>query len=418
MTRTKLLVFIVTILLLASSVFLYVLAENDFLIRKYNIPLHPPGFWDTTQIGIAAESYAQGYDPLVENPQNVSGTRLNYPRIWHLIFALGIDQSDTNLIGSIFVILFFLGTGIYWFSNEFDDITYYVLAFALLSAAVMLGLERANIELVLFFIISLALAVSNSSAISAFFLFMFASVLKLYPVFGIVYLLKENAKRFWVMFLSGLGIFIVYLILTFKDMLLVYSGSAKLPGSSFGMNVWWMGLNHPRFLKLGLAENIIHLCSILSFVMVFMVFVWALLSGLRISDTDRFRKGEHLDGFRAGAGIFIFSFVVINNMDYRLIFLLFTIPQLVSWAYDREKGFSMLPLVTLLAMLFSLWSTFIMRFLGRKATFVLEEFANWVVLAGLLYLFFVSLPGWFSNYLRRPFSRIAFLNILTLPEDK
>lgn len=418
MTKTKLFVFIVTILLLAASVFLYVFQSNDFLIRKYNLPLTPPGFWDTRQIAIAAESYAHGYDPLVENPQNLRGTRLNYPRIWHLIFALGIDQSHTNLIGSIFVIFFLVGVSIFWFTNKFDNITCYILSFALLSAAVMLGLERANIELVLFFILSLALAVNNASAISALTLFMFASILKLYPVFGLVYLLKENRKKFWTLFLSGLGIFIAYMVYTFKDMLLVYSGSANVPGSSFGMNVWWMGLNHPRFLKLGLSENIIHVCSIFSFVMIFLVFSWALLSSLRINDTSRFSQGKHLDGFRAGAGIFICSFIVINNMDYRLIFLLFTIPQLVSWSYNREKGFSMIPLATLSAMLFSLWSTFIMRFLGRKVTFVLEEFSNWIVLAGLFYLFIASLPDWFSNYLRQPFSRITLLNIRSLPADE
>jgi len=417
MTKTKLLLFIGTILLLAASVFLYVFYSNDVLIRKYNLPLSPPGFWDSQQIAIAAESYAQGYDPLVENPQNEGGTRLNYPRIWHLIFAFGIDQSHTNLIGSIFVIFFFIGLGIFWFANEFNDLTCYILSFAFLSAAVMLGLERANIELVLFFIISLALAINNSSAISALTLFLFASVLKLYPVFGLVYLLKENKKKFWAFFLSGLGIFISYMIITFKDLLLVYSGSAKLPGSSFGMNVWWMGLNHPRFLKFGLSEEVIRLCGILSPVMVFLVFMWALLSSIRISDTNRFGKGKYLDAFRAGAGIFIGSFIVINNMDYRLIFLIFTIPQLVSWAYNRDKGFAMVPLATLFAMLFSLWSTFLMRFLGRKATFVLEEFTNWVILSGLLYLFIASLPEWFSNYLRRSLSRVTFLKIRSLPAD-
>ena len=88
------------------------------------------------------------------------------------------------------------------------------------------------------------------------------------------------------------------------------------------------------------------------------------------------------------------------------IFLILAIPQLVAWMYTRARGFSLIPLLTLSAMFLSLWSFFIMRILGRKLTFLLEEFSNWIVLAGLLYLFFASVPDWFKDYLRRPFLSI------------
>jgi hypothetical protein len=138
--------------------------------------------------------------------------------------------------------------------------------------------------------------------------------------------------------------------------------------------------------------------------MVFLIITGALFLSFRNKELNRFRQGEYIDSFRVGAGIYIGCFIAIINADYRLIFLIFTIPQLVSWSYNRERGLSPIPLVTLSAMLFSMWSHFFIHFLGRKPTFLLEESANWIVLAGLLYFFFSSLPEWFRDYFGGPFS--------------
>ena len=406
MNKTRLWLFVVTILILATAIFTSVIFGNVSLLKKWNIPACPPSFLDSRQVAMASESYALGYDPLVENPANPLGMQLNYPRVWHILFALGIDQSDTNLIGSIFVILFFIGVGMFWFSGKFNNLTYVILSIAILSPAVVLGIERGNPELVLFFVISLALIINNYSSIAALFVFLFASILKLYPVFGFVYLLKENKRRFWILFLSGLGMFLIYVLLTLDGIKQVYLTVEQLVGSSFGRNVWWMGLKHPRFLDIQISDSLIIWLQAISYIAIFLIFAGTLFYSLKNKDVNGFGQGEYLDTFRVGAGIYIGCFVLINNHDYRLIFLIFTIPQLVAWMYTKAKGFSLIPLLTLSAMFFSIWSFFIMRIFGRKLTFLLEEFSNWIVLAGLLYLFFASVPDWFSDYLRRPFSRI------------
>jgi len=421
MTRIKPLSYIVTILIISASVFSFVFFDSNFLIRKWNIPLAAPGFLDTRLIGVASESYAMGFDPLVENPANnllANQQQLNYPKIWHLLFLTGMDQSHTNLVGSMLVVSFFIGLGLFWFTNKFDDLTYIILSLAVLSSSVMLGIERANIELVLFFIISTALIVNYSSSIKALFLILLASILKMYPIFGIFYLLKENKKKFWGLFLLAISIFVAYLLLTFSDSVRVYATTPKTVGSSFGMNVWWMGLKHKRFLDIQMSDQVILLCKTLSYITVLLISAGASFFSFNNKYADQFRQGKYLDAFRVGAGIYIGCFIVINNSDHRLLFLIFTIPQLVSWLRNSEGRFSKIPLLTLSAMIFSLWSTFIMRFLGRNPTFLVEEFFNWIMLAGLLYLFFASVPDWFSNYLRWPFSRIKYFNIQAIPTDK
>lgn len=402
--------FAAIILILAVSIFSYVFFDNNFFIKQWNIALDPPGFRDSRQFTWASEAHALGYDPLIENPVNPRGHQLNYPRIWHLLFTLGINESHTNILGTVVVILFFIGVGIFWFSKKFDNLTYVLLSLAILSPPVMLGIERSNIELVLFSILALALTINYYTSISALFLFIFASILKVYPVFGFVYLLKESKKRFWLLFLSASGVFILYALLSFNDFIQVYKTTPKLVGSSFGIHVWWMGLRHPRFLGLPISDNFALFLKVCSYVLVFLILSSALFFSMCLKNSRTYEQSQHLDSFRVGAGIYIGCFLLMNTHDYRLIFLIFTIPQLAEWLRNKEKGASFIPLITLLAMVFSLWSFFVMRFLGTKLTFLLEEFSNWIVLSGLLYLFLASVPDWLRNYLSRPFSSIKNSN--------
>ncbi|MEW6714448.1 MAG: hypothetical protein AB1306_05090 [Nitrospirota bacterium] len=388
---------------MATAIISFVFFQNVWLLRKWNIPIDPPGFHDSRQFAWAAEAYDKGYDPLIINPVNPRGHQLNYPRIWHLLFALGINESHTNILGSIVVILFFIGIGIFWFSGKFDNFTYIILSIAILSPAVMLGVERSNIELVLFFVLSLAIIINYYSSISALSLFIFASMLKIYPVFAFVYLLKENSRRFWALFPPALGIFTIYALFSFNDFMQVYKTTPKLVGSSFGINVWWMGLRNSRFFALPISDNLAVYLKTISYILAFLISLSSLLLSMRLKNSNRYNEGQHLDAFRVGASIYIGCFILMNTHDYRLIFLLFTIPQLIAWLGKKGEDTSLAPLVTLAAMLLSLWSFFIMHFLGRKTTFVIEEISNWIMFTGLLYLFFSSLPDWFKGYIRQPF---------------
>lgn len=411
MNRIKIILFAATIIIIAASIFSYVFLDNNFLIRQWKTPLDPPGFRDAQQIGKAAESYAKGYDPLKENLFNSEGYQgLNYPRIWHILFATGINQSHTNFLGSIFTLFFFTGIAAFWFSRKYDNLTYIILFILFLSPPVMLGIERGNIEVVVFFVLAVALWVNYYSTISGFVLFLFAALLKLHPFFAFVVFIREEKKKFWGLFISACVIFISYVLFTL-DLKQMYLIQPKLAKSSFGLNVLWMGLTHPGLLNLKISDNVIISFKVLSYIVLALIFIGALILSVRSYNASKYHQGEHLDAFRVGAAIYIGCFLMGNNFDYRLIFLIFTVPQLVAWLRDKKNGISFVPLVTIFAMVFSLWSYFIVRFLGPKATFLLEEFANWVILAELLYLFFVSLPDWLSADLRRLFCRTTRQNV-------
>lgn len=53
----------------------------------------------------------------------------------------------------------------------------------------------------------------------------------------------------------------------------------------------------------------------------------------------------------AGAGVYLCSYVLVRNFDYRLAFLLLTLPQLLRWVRERSR----LAVVSLVALFGTLW---------------------------------------------------------------
>ncbi len=58
-----------------------------------------------------------------------------------------------------------------------------------------------------------------------------------------------------------------------------------------------------------------------------------------------------LDLFVAGAGVYVCSYVLLRNFDYRLAYLLLTLPQLLRWAREGQR----LAVVSLVALFGTLW---------------------------------------------------------------
>ncbi len=80
---------------------------------------------------------------------------------------------------------------------------------------------------------------------------------------------------------------------------------------------------------------------------------------LRPSDVSLSRRERfQVDAFVAGAGIFCGTFAAAENWDYRLAFLLLTLPQLLSWA--GRRGAAPLPFApaAVACVLATLWLSF------------------------------------------------------------
>ena len=367
--------------------------------KMWNIPVMSPHFADLRVITGGAESYALGDDPLYHNPRDPWGRQMNYPRIWHGLFALGINQDHTTILGIGFIGLFFIG--VFSFSREIPPMTAVILSVVTFSPAVLLGIERGNSDLIIFFLLAMAVTAGRRSGIIGIFFILSAAILKLFPAFGLSYILRETRRK--ILMLGALSAFLMggYLICTLDDLKQIRAVTPQGVVPSYGFNVLGMGL-HKWLMAchFPIATNEIVLLQYIPYALIAILFLGFLFLIFKKYDLHKHEASPDVDAFRIGASIYIGSFMMGSNWDYRLMFLIFTVPQLVWWIRDRGTRKSYVPAVTLTGIIFSCWA---MR-LGLQSYFVgfcLKNGSDWIIFAGLLYLFLTSLPEWFGEDVRR-----------------
>jgi hypothetical protein len=359
--------------------------------RLWYIRPMSPHFGDLRVITGGAESYKQGYDPLVNNPGDPWQRRMNYPRIWQALYIMGVNESHTTYLGIAFILLFFVG--VYLYLPRISNVIVAFLFLAILSPAVLFGIERANIDLVIFFLLSLSIVLVCKHPVLSMISILFAFSLKLFPVFGLVVLLRRNQATVCKLAIASLVFISFYIVFTFHDLALISEGTPRSTYLSYGIDVFWMVVTR-RY------THIIKMCGrILSYFGALLVFLCALPAMWRHDTITNKENERNIDSFRMGSAIYIGTFMLGNNWDYRLMFLLLAIPQLLRWVRHPDRLISLISSLTLLGVYASLWYLFIERVLdyvpfGGYIAVVVDESFHWLVFCGLLYLLFFSMPEW------------------------
>ena len=156
----------------------------------WNVPAMAPHFADLRTITGGAESYSQGLDPMVQNPGDPWGRTMNYPRIWQSLFYIGLDEGDTTAFGLIIIALFLVGVVLILPNANFQTIV--LVLTAVFSPATLLGIERGNIDLLIFFLVAISAIFVTHNRFLSFLFLLSAFFLKLYPVFGFGVFLRES----------------------------------------------------------------------------------------------------------------------------------------------------------------------------------------------------------------------------------
>ncbi len=360
--------------------------------QLWNIPTMSPHFADLRTITGGAESARLGLDPMVENPADPWGRTMDYPRIWQALFTLGIDHHDTLWMALVMIVGF--AAGLFLFVGDIDRTTAWVMAAAVFSPAVLLGIERGNNDLLIFFLLACALVVLRRHPVAATGLITLGGLLMYFPVFGLAALLRESRRKFLTLAGISSGILALYVLLTYKDVLLIGRGELRGTTISYGFNVL-----HSAMKDYFGSPNLGGTMLIVSLVCLAAIIVVGIVTRGRCFSTTGPANRMHLDGFRLGAAIYIGTFLLGNNWDYRLIFLLFAIPQLVEWSRATDGRLRLVSRLTLALVMASLWMQFFFRFAhfipgGGYILFALDEAANWSLLAGLIYLLPRTCPPW------------------------
>jgi hypothetical protein len=367
----------------------------------WNIPPLSPCFADMRVITSGAESKSLGYDPLVKNPRDPWGWKMNYPRAWQM-FSAGINQSYTMYFGIAVTILFLVGIFLY-VPNTISEAAAFILLLSIFSPAVLLGMERGNTDLLMFFMLSVAIicinkghtiakVIATASVLAAF-------ILKLFPIFGIGLLLHEKKQTVIRLSLFVLSFVIVYAIASYNELILILQATPISRVESYGFDVLWMNM----YAYSHIFGKIIR---VLSYIVVLICFAivpyWACKIKFGNTESNEGDK-KSIDAFRVGSGIYVGTFLFgSTNWDYRLIFLLFVIPQLMLWSESSSKCISIISRLTIVGTVFSLWGYMIIptlnTFCFRTCGYLLDALLDWVIFFGLFFLFSYSLPTWTRGF--------------------
>lgn len=358
----------------------------------WNIPTLEPPFADARILTASSESYALGYDPEINNPRDPLDRPFNLPSIWKLIFLTGINQSFTAALAGFFIACFFLA--LILFPARLSLPAAVLSALAAFSPPVMLAIERGNVDLFVFFICALALVTMERKWVLSSALMGFAVLLKIYPLFGLSSFLGMERTRFYKFATAMTIAFLIYAALTFNNFRHIFSNTEKGFTVSYGAAVL------PLFIgQLTQSRTLMAAAVVGAYLLVFLILAACLYFVDRCNELLPVEETASLAAFRLGAGIYLGTFLLGNNWDYRLIFLLFTLPQLVEWArHSRMAGY------TLSAVLLS-FAYFWFR--NISPAYFLDELANWFVFTGLIYLFLSSAPDWIKTEIHAFFHKMA-----------
>jgi len=362
------------------------------------VPKMLPALADMRVITAGAECIRLGYDVLIENPCDPWQRPMNYPRIWSIFASWGINQSHTIMMGFLCGLLFFILVFLIIKKLNYTEALLYGLI--LCSPSIMLAVERGNNDLIVFIILGVALLAMQSNYLYlnclSLAMIMFASIIKLYPIFTILSFLRMKKQNFIFFLISTITLFGIYAIANFDSLILVSKATPRSTSLSYGGKVIFDILAHRNFA--------ISFKWIIFFLMIFLILLISLFL-IRRDDTLNKRNDlnfNQIDAFRIGSSIYIGTFFIGNNWDYRLIFLLFTIPQILLWIKIKSQ-ISTLSFFALMGIILTTWLSRI----GGKV-YNLDELINWLLFFFFNYTIILTFPNWLKE-------KITIKNSVGLP---
>lgn len=336
--------------------------------------------WNCASRGIQTFPY-NPCDPFAHGGAGIKRAT-NYPRLWAWFWHLGLRESVTVPLGIAIAAVFFLSALAVAGPLTLGEGAVY--GAAVLSSAPLLGVERGNVDMLMFALVAAAVLLVRRSPWGAAVAVVAAGVLKLFPAAAIV--LFARGRRRLAAGVVAAAALLAYGIATLGDLRTIRHVIPRIVGDSYGSGVLaealdgtgvsWLqriGENHLREGTLALA----------------VVLAIALVSrrGHRPRVAERSLR---LDAFWAGAAIYAVSYVFGWDFDYRLSFLIFCVPQLCTWVRPGRSPLAGAR-VALTALLLTLWLSsmapplpFGLQTWYLDLPFPPEEALNWFLFAWLL----------------------------------
>ena len=340
-----------------------------------HVPTWGASFMDLRVITSGVKTQRRGGDPLITNALDVYQRPTNYPRIWlHLFSWLGIKDSNVRTVGVTFCVLYLIC--ISWLIiRSASSLEALILLIAGLSLAPLLAIERGNTDLFVFTLVFLGCATTNKYLkLGAFFC---AAMFKVFPFVALV---ADAARR------------------PVKERRVPIAFACL----AAALLAWqWRDLNairHATPVSTYLSYGILSLRAQAAY-LTWELFAVGCTAAVLIAGTAwltrpnineaalQSRSGEM---FLIFGGVYAFTFAIGSNWDYRLIFLLPTLPfamELARSARQRNWGIAYVTTVIVAENSFAL-GTYQSIPLGDLSTFVVFAMVLMILLQQSWKIFF------------------------------
>src|SRR5215472_6345942 len=347
-----------------SMTALYIFGNHTWyakILSYYGITPLPVPFVDTERCS------RLGFDVFIYNPCDVLWVVHSYSPLWLLAASIPLRPDDAVSVGWIIDLVFLLSFFFLPPGRRLRDAA--VIGSATISTMVVFAVERANADVIIFLLALLTglLALCRSSIrLICYGVGLFAGLLKYYPLSLLILAFRERVSTFVLVNIGVTTIIVMFLLRYFSD---VRRSLSMLPVESY-FTVSFASQNLP----FGLVTTIDQLSrgSLASSASIYIGYgIYAVLllgcitiSGLILERTTLRSTLPTLNGSEqiflvVGAVLITGCFFTGQNIGYRGVFLLFTLPGLLAVScFADDRLTSRLALATSLLIVFIMWGEF------------------------------------------------------------
>jgi hypothetical protein len=313
---------------------LYALGYRDqyYALLEYwgAFPFRFP-FLDMHAVTSAVECHRLGFDVYVQNPCDVFKRVHGYSPLWLWLAVLPITTAWDSALGLATVLLFLvalplLPPGRGWWQTA-------VITLGTISSVVAFALERANVDLLIFVLAMVAVALTRRdwrSRVPGYAVALLAGMLKFYPVTLLILAVRERLPVFVAIGIVSLGVIAVWFALDAGEIL---RGMANIPTTNyFDDNVFGA-----RDLPFGLAQafGLSHPAGVVLLIALLVAMLAGAVALARQDDLgSRLRSLTEAEAtfLLVGCVLVVSCFLAAQNVLYRAIHFLFVLPGLTALA--------------------------------------------------------------------------------------
>ena len=324
-----------TAALLAAAFLWYAAVEQFGLLPFLGVLPMPPHFMDWYGVVAASDCAKLGYNVFLQNPCDALGRLHNYGTIWLKLGSLGLTRGNGWWTGLLIAIGFVVAAAVALRPRSPRDFAIALAAIG--SPAVLLGVERANVDLIVFAaLLGATFLLMRPTALGKWLsaaIYLLLTVAKLYPMVAFVSVFWSGGSRRSALFafagfIAAVAVWGVLDADEIKTVIGVFQKPGLNPLSHGGSLLYatlifqqWIPATIDADRAALITLGLVYLCSLFC------------------------ARHLHIDGqgairnrvlFVAGASIAVLAFGMTTNFDYRNIFLLLALPLVVELSAETQ----------------------------------------------------------------------------------